>query len=132
MESLTNFFTEYGWVITLIAVAGIAILGILKYCNVFKKIDEDKRHYLYILISVLFSVVVTGIYLACIGQFSPNYMIAITVAVYALNQTFYNIFKVTPVNDLFVTILDFIKGLFIKSGSETEDDNDDGGSNEGT
>lgn len=120
METLLDFFTEYGWAITLIAIAGIAILGILKYCNVFKKIDEDKRHYLYILISVLFSVVVSAIYLAIVGQFTLNYIIAIAVAVYALNQAFYNIFKVTPINDLFVAILDFVKGLFIKSETPEE------------
>lgn len=119
MESLTNFFTEYGLAITLIAILGIAILGILKYCNVFKRIDEGKRHYLYILISVLFSVVVTAIYLAIVGQFTMNYILAIAVAVYALNQTFYNIFKVTPINDLFVAILDFVKGLFLKNKKET-------------
>lgn len=119
METLINFFTEYGLAITLIAILGIAILGILKYCNVFKKIDESKRHYLYILISVLFSVAVTAIYLAIVGQFTINYIIAIAVAVYALNQTFYNIFKVTPINDLFVAILDFIKNLFLKSKLET-------------
>ncbi len=103
----------------MIVILGIAFLGILKYCNVFKKIDESKRHYLYILIFVLFSVIATGIYLACVGQFSINYMTAVTTAVYALNQAFYNIFKITPINDLFVEILDFIKGLFVKDKLKT-------------
>ena len=46
MENLINFFTAYGLAITLIALAGIVILGILKYCNLFRKLEERKRHYI--------------------------------------------------------------------------------------
>ncbi len=114
METITTFFSQYGLAITLIAIAGIMILGVLKYCNAFKKISEGKRHYLYLVISIGISVVATAIYLACIGAFNIEYLLAVSAAIYALNQTFYNIFKVTPVIDLFVTVLDFIKGLFSK------------------
>ena len=100
MENLLLFFQKYGLAITLIAIAGIAILGILKYCNLFKKIEEGKRHYIYLAISIGFSVAATIIYLLIIKRFDWMYMLIVASAIYALNQTFYNIFKVTPVNEL--------------------------------
>lgn len=108
MENLINFFTAYGLAITLIALAGIVILGILKYCNLFKKLEEKKRHYIYLTISVGLSLIGTAIYLFVVGQFEFNYFLLIASAIYALNQTFYNIFKITPINTLFRKILDFL------------------------
>jgi len=115
MQELTEFFMQYGQAVTAIALAGIALLGMMKYCNVFGGIAEGKRHYLYIGIAVLFSVVASAVYLAVRGQFTLEYILAIAAAVYALNQAFYNLFKVTPVNELFATILGFVKGLFVKT-----------------
>ena len=43
MEQLLNFFAQYGLWISIFAVVGIAILGVLKYCNLFTKIEESKR-----------------------------------------------------------------------------------------
>lgn len=108
MENLIKFFSAYGLAITLIALAGIVILGILKYCNLFKKLEEGKRHYIYLTISVGLSLIGTAIYLLVVGQFEFNYFLLIASAIYALNQTFYNIFKITPINTLFRKILDFL------------------------
>ena len=108
MENLIKFFTAYGLAITLIALAGIVILGILKYCNLFRKLEERKRHYIYLTISVGLSLIGTAIYLLVVGQFEFNYFLLIASAIYALNQTFYNIFKITPINTLFRKILDFL------------------------
>ena len=44
METLIRFFNEYGLGLTLIAIASVIILGIMKYSNMFVKLDEDKRH----------------------------------------------------------------------------------------
>lgn len=120
MENLQLFFEKYGLAITLIAVAGIAILGVLKYCNLFKKIDEGKRHYIYLAISIGFSVAATVIYLLIVKQFDWKYLLLVASAIYALNQTFYNIFKVTPVNDLMRQVLDFIKRL-LPGGNSTDE-----------
>ena len=118
MENLLLFFQKYGVAITLIAIAGIAILGILKYCNLFKKIEEGKRHYIYLAISIGFSVAATIIYLLIIKRFDWTYMLIVASAIYALNQTFYNIFKVTPVNELIGKLLDFIKKLLANAGNK--------------
>jgi hypothetical protein len=112
MENLLDFFKNYGLPITIIAVVGIIILGVLKYCNLFKKIAENKRHYIYFAISVGLSVLATIIYLLIVGQLTAGYVVTIALAIYALNQTFYNIFKITPINELAAKLLDFIISLF--------------------
>nr|DAO90658.1 MAG TPA: Protein of unknown function (DUF2659) [Caudoviricetes sp.] len=123
MENLLDFFKNYGLPITIIAVVGIIILGVLKYCNLFKKIAENKRHYIYFAISVGLSVLATIIYLLIVGQLTAGYVVAIALAIYALNQTFYNIFKITPINELAAKLLDFIISLFKgkKSASTSTD-----------
>lgn len=114
MEHLATFFQNYGLAVTLIAIAGIAMLGIMKYCNLFKKIAEAKRHYIYLAISVGFSIVATAVYLLVVNQFEFAFLLVVASAIYALNQTFYNIFKVTPVNRIFEKVLDYI-AAFLKS-----------------
>lgn len=121
MENLLLFFQRYGLAITLIAIVGIAILGILKYCNLFKKIQESKRHYIYLAISVGFSIIATVIYLLIVGQFEWQYMLLVASAIYALNQTFYNIFKVTPVNELLLKLLDIIKKVLSRKEEPPND-----------
>ena len=114
MNDLLIFFQNYGLPITLIALLGIAILGTLKYCNIFSKLEEKYRHWTYIAISVAISIIGTVIYLAITKQLEFNYIISVSVALFALNQTFYNIFKVTSINQLGVRILDIIKVLWNK------------------
>ena len=125
MEDLITFFQSYGLPITIIAVVGIMILGILKYCNAFSKLEEKVRHYIYMIISAGVSIIGSLIYLAIIKQFTVGYIFTIAGAIWALNQTFYAIFKVTPINELFVKILDFIKNYIITSGKKSTTSNKD-------
>lgn len=108
MNELTTYLLTHGWILTLIAIGGIFILGILKYVNAFKNLNEASRHCIYILISAGFSVIGSAIYLYVCGQRSINAFFAIVSALFALNQTFYNLLKVTRVKDLFRLLLDFI------------------------
>ena len=114
MNDLLIFFQNYGLPITLIALLGIAVLGTLKYCNIFSKLEEKYRHWTYIVISVAISIIGTVSYLAITKQLEFNYIISVSVALFALNQTFYNIFKVTSINQLGIRILDIIKVLWNK------------------
>ena len=41
MEALLTFFGEHGLWVGLIALAGIILLGTLKYCKVFKGIENE-------------------------------------------------------------------------------------------
>lgn len=122
MDELITFFATYGLAITIIAVIGIAILGVLKYCKVFEKFEEKKRHFFYLGISVGLSLIASIIYLLIIKQFQWDNFIVIAGAIYALNQTFYNIFKTTSLNALGTMILDFIKKLLTKNKDKPKND----------
>lgn len=113
MDELLNFYAEYGWQIALIALAGVIILGILKYANAFGKIDKDKRKPIYLAISISLTLAGTAIYLLVIGQFNFTYYLAVAGAVYALNQTIYAVYETTNLktllNSLFEKFLEWVK-----------------------
>lgn len=114
MDQTIDFFLTYGFPLTGIAVLGIIILGVLKYCNVFKKIAEKWRHYIYLGISVGISLIGAAVYLLIVKQFTAGYFFAIAAAILTLNQVWYNIFKITPVNELAAKGLDIIVNFFKK------------------
>ena len=109
MEEMFLFLESYGWQLALIALVGIVILGVLKYANAFKKVKEENRKPIYFAISVGFSLIATVVYLLIIGQFDVNHVIAVTMAIYALNQTMYSIYETTKLKDLVCKLLGFIK-----------------------
>lgn len=113
MTEILNYVKTYGIDLSLIAVGGIIILGILKYCNLFKFINERTRHYVYLTVSVGLSVISTAIYLLIIKKFNIEVYLAISSAIFALNQTFYNVFKITPINELTVKLIDCLKNLIV-------------------
>lgn len=111
MEELLIFLRLYGWQLALIALAGIIILGVLKYCNVFKKFDEKIRHVFYLLISVGISIIGSIIYLACVGSLTVEFAFAVAAAILALNQTFYTIYSNLSLKELFLKVIDWVKNL---------------------
>lgn len=119
MEELLTFLQTYGWQLALIALAGIIILGVLKYCNVFKKFNEKIRHILYLVVSVGISIIGAVIYLACVHQLTVEFAFVVAGAILALNQTFYTIYSNLSLKELFTKLLDWIKSL-ITSGKGKE------------
>ena len=101
------FLQTYGWQLALIALVGIVALGVLKYTNAFSKVEKEKRKPIYFAITIGFSFIATIVYLVIIKQFEFDYLIAITAAIYALNQTMYAIYETTNLRDLFTKLLDF-------------------------
>ena len=123
-QQFTTFIAVYGWQLALIALAGIIILGVLKYANVFSKIDKENRQPIYLAISVGFSVVASAIYLAVIKQFEITYFCAIAAAILALNQTMYSIYENTKLRDLLHKIFGAIDTkIKAKKIKDTEDNN---------
>lgn len=100
MEQIMAFYAQYGWQLALIALIGIIILGVLKYANVFVKIEKEKRKPIYFAISLGFSIVATIIYLLIIKQFTFEYVISVSLAIYALNQSMYAVYENTNLRDL--------------------------------
>lgn len=109
MEELILFLNNYGWQLAIIALIGVVILGVLKYTNAFSKIEKEKRKPVYFAISIGFSFIATVIYLLVIKKFTIEYVVTISAAIYALNQTFYAIYETTTLRDLICRLLDFIK-----------------------
>ena len=124
MEDILVFFQQHGLWLTLIAIAGIILLGVLKYCNVFKKFEEKIRHLLYLVTSVGVSIVGSIIYLACVHQIDIVYIATLTGAIFALNQAFYTLYDTLTLKELFSKFVDWIKGKINKkkdSGNESEE-----------
>ena len=119
MEELIVFLSIYGWQLALIALAGIVILGVLKYLNVFSNVAKEKRKPLYFLISVGFSLLAAVIYLAVIGQFEVDYMVAVATAIYALNQTFYAIYETTTARELLAKVFAILSEKIQKQHNKT-------------
>ena len=109
MEEMFLFLEVYGWQLALIALVGIIILGALKYANAFKNVKEENRKPIYFAISVGFSLTATVIYLLIVKQFNFSHIIAVTTAIYALNQTMYSIYETTKLKDLVCKLLTFVK-----------------------
>ena len=115
VATLESLFCNYGVAIMCIALAGIVVLGILKYCNVFKKLEEKYRHYAYLGISIVLSVVGSVIYLACVHELTFSIVCSLATVIFGLNQAAYAIYANTPIKELVVKILDEIKKLIHKS-----------------
>ena len=108
MEKLLLFFANYGKVLSLIALGGILLLGLLKYLNVFSKIEKERRKILYLLISVGLSITGAIIYLAVIDNLDIDYIVGVSAAIFALNQTFYAIYETTTLRELVAKIIDWL------------------------
>lgn len=123
-QQFTTFVAAYGWQLALIALAGIIILGVLKYANVFSKIAKENRKPIYLAISVGLSIIGSAIYLAVIKKFEFGYFAAIAVAILALNQTMYSIYENTNLRDLLHKIFGAIDAkIKAKKNKDTEDNN---------
>lgn len=109
MDQLTIFYAQYGWQLTLIAILGIVLLGILKEANAFSKVDKPNRKPIYLLFSAGFSIVASGIYLLIIGKFEINYFVGAAGAIYAINQVMYATYENTKLRDVFMKLYNFVK-----------------------
>lgn len=119
MEQFVEFFKTYGLWLTLIAVAGVIILGILKYCKVFDKFSEKIRHLLYLVISVGISIVGSIIYLACVHQLDVVYVLTLAGAILAVNQLAYTIYDSTPLRELLKKLWELIKSKLPSKKAQT-------------
>lgn len=108
LEQFTVFMNTYGWQLAVIALIGIILLGVLKYSNAFSKVNKEARKPIYFGISMGFSLIATIIYLLIIKQFDFGYVITVTAATYAMNQTMYAVYETTKLRDLITKILNTI------------------------
>ena len=125
-QQFTTFVANYGWQLALIALAGIVILGVLKYANIFSKIEKENRKPVYLAISVGLSIIGSAIYLAAIKKFEFGYFAAVAFAILALNQTMYSIYENTNLRDFLHKIFDEIKSkIEAKENKDTKEKDKD-------
>lgn len=123
MDEILIFFQQHGLWLTVIAVVGIILLGILKYANAFSKLSEKVRHAVYLIITVGLSIVGSVIYLACTGILDIAYIFTVAGAILALNQAFYSIYSNTSLKDLLAKIGEWIKEKRLKKQQQETIDN---------
>jgi hypothetical protein len=109
-EMILQFIATYGWKLALIACSGIFVLGILKFFNIFDKIEKSKRKYLYAGISAGISIIASGIYLAVVGAFEWSGFAVIAGAIYGINQALYALYENVGIR----TLLRKLGNIFIK------------------
>lgn len=112
MNELLIFYQTHGIGLTLIAVGGVILLGILKYGGLFEKYKEEYRHMFYVGISVILSLIAGLIYLLCKNLFAFDVFILFAANVFGLNQAFYAIFKASTLTELIKKLVDKICELF--------------------
>ena len=94
-EMIIEFFETYGWKLTIIALSGILILGILKQFRLFDKVPKTYRKYIYASISSALSILAAGIYLHFTSGFVWSAFCVCAFAIYALNQFAYALYENT-------------------------------------
>lgn len=92
-EMILQFIATYGWKLALIACSGIFILGVLKFFNLFEKIEKSKRKHLYAGISAGISIIASAIYLVTIGSFNWAGFGVIAGSIYGINQAIYALYE---------------------------------------
>lgn len=148
LTAVVSFVKSYGWQLALVALAGIIFVGILKYFNVFEKVDKSKRKYIYFPMSSVVSLGGCIAYLFFVRSEQTHAMTVIdwvcfciavvmyTVAVYALYenlgirsliQAFFNAIgkNMTKISELIKKAFtknittDELKEMALKLGSDT-------------
>lgn len=123
-----EFFKNYGWQLTLLALSGIAVLGFLKWVGVFDKVKPEAKKYVYYGISCLLSIIACTIYILATHTFAWASYGILCGAVVGLTGAVYTIYENTGIRKLWKTfVLNNIAKLFkaisgaIVTGTLTEE-----------
>ncbi len=123
MEEMIYLFIEkYGWNLTLIALSGILILGIVKLCHLFDKIEKGKRKYVFTGIMSIFSIVSAAAYLLVIQKFEVVRFVLMSLGIFGINQTIYAIYENCGMRALLRKVGNVIKNAFTKHSIKSSKD----------
>lgn len=113
MEHIFTFVEHYGLPAFVIAACTILILGILKLCKVFDKIQsKNVKKTIYLVIDIVLAFVGTAIYYAIFGiSFNTAYLYASLMQIGATLSA-YAIFEGTHLREGLLMILTWIKSWF--------------------
>lgn len=133
MDAIKGFLTTYGWQMSLVALAGIVIVGILKICKVFNCIkcyskDENGnkvlnetltkniKKFIYYLLNWIFSIGSCSLYLLVIleVEFVWQEWLTLCGAVIAYSTMIYAIYENFGIRAIWQAFLNAVKKLFVK------------------
>lgn len=120
-EMIIEFFEKYGWKLTLIALSGIVLLGILKLFHIFDKVPKSCQKYIYAGISSALSILAAGLYLHFTSGFDWSSFGLTALAIYALNQFSYALYENTGLRAGARKIVNAILSLFAKIKSKKDE-----------
>lgn len=112
-KMIGDFFKNYGWQLTLLALSGIVVLGFLKWVGVFNKLKDESKKYVYYALSCVFSIIACTIYILVTKSFAWASYGILCGAVVGLTGAVYTIYENTGLRKLWkIVVLDNIAKLF--------------------
>ena len=90
-----EFFKNYGWQLTLLALSGIVVLGFLKWVGVFNKLKDTSKKYVYYALSCVLSIIACTIYILATKSFAWASYGILCGAVVGLTGAVYTIYENT-------------------------------------
>lgn len=94
-ETILGFFKNYGLNLTLLALSGIALLGLLKWFGCFKKVSSKAKKYVYFGVSAGISIMACTIYILLFSQFEIISYLLLCGAVMIFTLATYGIYENT-------------------------------------
>ena len=104
-EMIGDFFKNYGWQLTLLALSGIIVLGFIKWIGVFKNLKADNRKYVYYALSCGLSIVACTIYILATKSFAWASYGILCGAVVCFTGAVYTIYENTGLRKLWKTVV---------------------------
>lgn len=92
-EVVIKFVNAYGLPLTLLALSGNVVIGILRLLHVFDKVEKEKQKYLYFGISFCLSTVACISYLLITKQFNGAVLAVLIPVVFLLSQMGYSVYE---------------------------------------
>lgn len=134
--AMIKFFSAYGWQMTVLAVSGIFLLGVLKSVKAFDWIriyaDEEKtlqvdktkqvKKIVYTFISAGLSVVACCVYLAIINtELTATLILTISGTVWSLNTIAYMLYENLGARAVWKAFLNWAKGLILSTTAQIKE-----------
>ena len=118
-EVVIKFVNAYGLPLTLLALSGNVVIGILRLLHVFDKVEKEKQKYLYFGISFCLSTVACISYLLITKQFNGAVLAVLIPVVFLLSQMGYSVYENVGIRGILRWIWDKISsGISQKKNSK--------------
>lgn len=133
MDAIKGFLLTYGWQMSLVALVGIVLVGLLKICKVFNCIkcyskDEDGnkvlnenltknvKKFMYYLLNWIFSIASCTLYMLYIIKVEFNWQEWVTLcgAVIGYSTMIYAVYENFGIRAIWQAFLNAIKKMFVK------------------